>query len=58
MSPVEKGQLRADNMPSATKSEADIAKDLPRLKERLDQTDWSADKKQSFLDAVLGKGES
>jgi len=56
MSPFEKGQLRADNIPSVTESEAKIARDAPRLKARVEKTDWPAEKKQSFLDALLGKG--
>jgi len=55
MSPVEKGQLRADNIPSVADSEARIAQDAPALKAKVEKTDWPADKKASFLDAVLGK---
>jgi hypothetical protein len=49
--------LRSDELPTATQSEDQIARDLPRLKERMDEAGWSKGKQQSFLDALLGKGK-
>lgn len=51
-------KIDSASMPPITKSEAQIAKDTPALKARLDETGWSDDKKASFLDLLLGKGKS
>lgn len=59
MSPHDKKKIHfaADDpqMPTVKQSEAKIAKAAPGLKARVEQTDWPAEKKQTFLDMLLGK---
>lgn len=59
MSPRDKKKLHFTSddpqLPTVAKSEARIAKSAPGLKARVDQTNWPEEKKQSFLDMLLGK---
>lgn len=51
----DKNDLRSDELPTVKQSEAQIARDLPRLERRMDEAGWPEGKKQTFLDALLGK---
>lgn len=59
MSPREKKKLHFTSddpqMPTVKQSEDRIAKSAPGLKARVEQTGWPEEKKQSFLDMLLGK---